>query len=146
VSVTLDANILLYASDEESPLQARALEVIDERVGGHAIVYLFWPALVAYLRLSTPPAGVARPLEPQQSIANVETLLGRPRVRAPGEDGGFWSVFRSVLEEGPARGNLISDAHLVALARQYGVRTILTRDRDLRRFDGIRVVDPFTDA
>jgi predicted nucleic acid-binding protein len=28
-------------------------------------------------------------------------------------------------------------------ARQYGVRTITTRDRDFRRFDGITAHDPF---
>jgi hypothetical protein len=27
--------------------------------------------------------------------------------------------------------------------RQHGVGTIYTRDRDFRRFDGIRVEDPF---
>jgi hypothetical protein len=27
--------------------------------------------------------------------------------------------------------------------RQYGVVPIVTRDRDFRRFDGIRVRDPF---
>jgi len=27
--------------------------------------------------------------------------------------------------------------------RQHGVRTIYTRDRDFRRFDGIVAVDPF---
>ena len=41
------------------------------------------------------------------------------------------------------RGNLVPDAHLVALMRQHGVRTIWTHDRDFRKFNGIRVVDPF---
>lgn len=48
-----------------------------------------------------------------------------------------------MLAEGGARGNLVTDAHLVTLMRRYGVRTILTRDRDFRRFDGIRALDPF---
>jgi hypothetical protein len=42
-----------------------------------------------------------------------------------------------------ARGNLVPDAHLVALMRQYGVSTIVSHDRDFRMFDGIRVHDPF---
>ena len=32
---------------------------------------------------------------------------------------------------------------IAALMRQYGVRTIYTRDRDFRRFDGIAVENPF---
>ena len=35
------------------------------------------------------------------------------------------------------------DAHLVGLMRQHGVGTIWTRDRDFRRFSGIKVRDPF---
>ena len=37
----------------------------------------------------------------------------------------------------------MTDTHIVALMRRHGVRTIITHDRDFRRFDGIRVRDPF---
>lgn len=35
-------------------------------------------------------------------------------------------------------------AHIAALMRQHGVSTIYTRDRDFRRFDGIKVEDEVT--
>jgi uncharacterized protein len=60
-----------------------------------------------------------------------------------GEADGFWSVFRQVADPLPVRGNLVTDAHLVALMRQHGVREIWTHDRDFRKFDGIVVRDPF---
>lgn len=41
-------------------------------------------------------------------------------------------------------GNAVPDAHLAALMRQHGVATIYTRDRDFRRFEGIRVEDPLS--
>lgn len=56
---------------------------------------------------------------------------------------GFWSAYRQVAGQVPARGNLVPDAHLVALVHQHGISTIWTRDRDFRRFDGIQVRDPF---
>ena len=37
----------------------------------------------------------------------------------------------------------IDRAHVAALMLQHGVGTIYSRDRGFRRFDGIRVVDPF---
>jgi predicted nucleic acid-binding protein len=37
----------------------------------------------------------------------------------------------------------VPDAHLVALMLENGVRTIMTRDRDYRKFRGITVRDPF---
>jgi predicted nucleic acid-binding protein len=41
------------------------------------------------------------------------------------------------------RGRQVPDAHIAALMRQHGVATIYTRDTDFRRFNGIRVEDPF---
>lgn len=64
-------------------------------------------------------------------------------MRTPGEDERFWSVLRSSVTNGAARCNLVADAHVVALMQQYNVRTILTRDRDFRRFDGSTARDPF---
>ena len=40
-------------------------------------------------------------------------------------------------------GNDVPDAAIVALMLTHGVSTIYTRDRGFRRFDGIRIVDPF---
>ena len=41
------------------------------------------------------------------------------------------------------RGNLVPDAHVVALMRQHGVSTIWSHDRDFVKFPGISVRDPF---
>jgi len=43
------------------------------------------------------------------------------------------------------RGNLVPDAHLVALLLQHGVTTLWTHDRDFRSFEGARARDPFED-
>ena len=40
------------------------------------------------------------------------------------------------------RGNLVPDAHLAAVLRQNGIRTIYTHDRDFRKFDFLEVKDP----
>jgi hypothetical protein len=40
-------------------------------------------------------------------------------------------------------GNLVPDAHVVALMLEHDVGAIWTHDRDFRRFDGIEVRDPF---
>ena len=73
----------------------------------------------------------------------VTALLGLPQVRSPDEDVGFWMGLRVVADEVSPRGNLVPDAHLVALMRENGVESIWTRDRDFFKFEGIRVLDPF---
>jgi toxin-antitoxin system PIN domain toxin len=143
MSYTLDANILLYASDEASPQHARSLEIVTRAAHGPEIVYLFWPTIMAYLRIATHPAVFRRPLSAAEATANVEALIGHAHVQTPGEHDRFWQRFREVAADAAPSGNLVPDAHLVSLMLDNGVRTIWTHDRDYRRFRGIEVHDPF---
>ena len=143
MSATLDANILLYASDRSSPSHARAQAFLEERAEGPDLLYLFWPTIMAYLRIATHPSVFDAPLDVATAGANVERLLAIPHVRTASESERFWEVWRATTEGEPIRGNLVPDAHLVSLMREHGVGTIWSRDRGLRRFEGIRVMDPF---
>lgn len=143
MSVTLDANILLYASDAASPRHARALQIVETVASGPELAYVFWPTIMAYLRIATHAAIFDRPLPARTAIDNVDALLSRPNVRAPGEQPAFWRRYRAVAGDAAPTGNLVPDAHLVALMLENEVRTIWTHDRDFRRFKGIEVRDPF---
>jgi hypothetical protein len=143
VSHTVDANVLLYASDEASTLHARAREFVARMAAGPEIAYLFWPTIVAYLRVATHPAVFARPLSAAEALDNIDQLLARPHVQSPGEGDRFWPSFREVAQDATPTGNLVADAHIVALMLESDVRTIWTHDRDFRRFSGIEVRDPF---
>jgi hypothetical protein len=143
MSFAIDANLLLYASDEQSPLHARAVELLDEIAIGPEIAYLYWPVIVAYLRIATHPAVFASPLSHANARANIEALLSLPHVQAIGEEEDFWRRFAEVADDVAPTGNLVPDAHVVALMLSNGVRTVWTRDRDYRKFSGIRVHDPF---
>ena len=145
MSVTLDANVLVYASNEAEAVHNDARELVTRLAAGPELVYLFWPVLLGYLRIVTHPAILPRPLNPQEATANVESLLDRPHVRTAGEAEGFWKLFRATGQD-RARGNDVPDAHLATLMRQNGVRVIYTRDRGFRRFPDIDAVDPFDSA
>ncbi len=142
MSTTVDANVLVYASNETDALHDRAVALVRRLAAGPELVYLFWPVLLGYLRIVTHPGILSTPLSPVIAIRNVEALLDRPHVRAPGEADGFWPLFRATAGE-RVRGNDVPDAHIAALMRQHGVRLIYTRDRDFRRFDSIEARDPF---
>lgn len=146
MSATVDANVLLYASDEASPRHARARALLAGLAAGPALLYVFWPTVMAYLRAATHPSVFQQPLPPELAYGNIERLLEAPAVQTAGEEPRFWPLFREAADEGAARGNLVPDAHLVALMRQNGVRTIWTRDRDFHRFPGLDVRDPFAAA
>ncbi|MEX1141281.1 MAG: TA system VapC family ribonuclease toxin [Thermoleophilaceae bacterium] len=142
MSVTVDANVLAYASNEGEAVHVPARELVERLAGGPEIVYLFWPTLMGYLRIVTHPLVLPKPLATRDAIANVDALIELPHVRTPGEDDGFWDLYRATRND-TDRGNDVPDGHLAALMRQHGVATIYTRDRDFRRFDGIAAEDPF---
>lgn len=143
MSVTIDANILLYASDDASPRQVAARDLLGGLAAGPDLVYLFWPVVMAYLRIATHPRVFERPLDPATARANVGRLLERPHVRCPGEGDGFWALFEATVERDTVRGNLVTDAHIATLMRQHGVGTIWSADRDFRRFPGVTMRDPY---
>jgi toxin-antitoxin system PIN domain toxin len=143
MSSTVDVNVLLYASDETSRFHDRARELVDRLAVGAELLYLFWPVLMGYLRVATHPAVFTRPLPVEDAIANVDQLLAIPHVRAVGERDDFWRVYAATTAGMVVRGNLVPDAHLVALMRQNEVGSLWTHDRDFRKFEGIRVRDPF---
>ncbi len=141
---TLDANILVFAADQSSSRQDRARRLLDWATKGPQVVHFFWPALLGFIRIATHPSVLSRPLSPETAEGAVERLVRRPHVRVDSEMDEFWDAYRRAGDGVSPRGNLVSDAHLVALMHQHGVTTIWTHDRDFRKFEGITVKDPFS--
>ncbi|HEV3035037.1 MAG TPA: TA system VapC family ribonuclease toxin [Solirubrobacteraceae bacterium] len=127
-------------ADDESHQVAR--DLLEGLAGGPDLLYLFWPTIMGFLRISTHPAVFTSPHTPEQAASAIAGLLQRPNVRAPAEQDGFWGVYRATADS-QTRGNHVPDAHLAALTRQHGVSVIYTRDRDLRRYDTVDARDPF---
>ncbi len=143
MSSTIDVNVLLYASDESSSFHAQALDLLERLARGPDLIYLFWPVVMGYLRMATHSAIFPRPLSVETATGNVGRLLALPHTRTAGEGEGFWHLYGAVASGAAVRGNLIPDAHLVALMRENGVGTLWTHDRDFRKFEGVRIRDPF---
>lgn len=142
MSYAIDVNILLYASDSSSPLNAAAADFLASCIRGDDLLCLGWPTVMGYLRMSTHPAIFKSPLSQAEAERNIDSLLGLPHVRVLSEQDGFWEAYRTVAGALPVRGNLVPDAHLAALLRQHGVRIIYTHDRDFRKFGFLKVIDP----
>ncbi len=143
MSATLDVNILVYAADRTSSRHERARAHLERVATSSAITYLFWPVLLGYMRIVTHPAIVEAPLSPEAALSDIDDLIGRPQVVVPGEGERFWAAFKRVARAVQPRGTLVPDAHLVALMHEHGVAQVWSNDRDLRKFDGISVLNPF---
>jgi toxin-antitoxin system PIN domain toxin len=145
VSYSVDAQVLLYASDAGSPFHRRAIAFLDACSRRSEPLCLGWPTVMAYLRIATHPRIFARPLSPDDAARNVESLMALPQLRLLSEGDGYWESFRVVTRGKPVRGNLVPDAHLAALLHLHDVRTLYTTDSDFRKFDVLDARDPFSD-
>jgi hypothetical protein len=143
VSFSCDVNVLLYASDSTSSVHEQARSFLKDAAAGGDLFCLGWPTVMSYLRIATHPGIFSSPLTPAEAMRNVDGLVALPRVRLLAEEDRFLEVYREVTGSFPVRGNLVPDAHLAALLKQHGVRTLYTRDGDFRKFPFLDVRDPF---
>jgi toxin-antitoxin system PIN domain toxin len=137
----LDANILLYAYDSSSPRHAACRSWLDAAFNTEESVALPWQTILAFVRIATNPRAVRQPLSGPDACAIVTSWLERPNVAVIGAGGRFWEIFKAQVQNAQATGPLITDAALAALALEHGA-TLCTTDRDFRRFDGLKLLDP----
>ncbi len=144
MSFTIDANILIFGANTAAPEHRASRQALDEAWASSEQIVLFWPVVMAYLRVVTVPGVLSRQASTEVAVDSVDRLLSLPNVQLEGDTPRGWEAFREVVLGRRPMGGLIHDAHLVALMRQHGVETIWTHDIDFTRFDGIRVYDPVT--
>lgn len=142
MSATVDTNILVYASNVDAPEHSACGDLLARLVAGPELVTLFWPVLYGYIRIATHPRIFASPLTAVEAEAGIDALLAGTAVRVVGEDDSSWSAYKAGRLGTRPRGNLVPDAVIVAMMTTHGVRTIYTKDRYFRQFDGIDVIDP----
>lgn len=139
--ILVDANLLLYAYDTSSPAHERARGWLEETLGSEDVIGIALVSLLAFLRIGTSPTVFAHPMALEQAIAVMAGWLERPNVGVVQPTRRHLEVLQRVAGSGKARGVLLMDAHLAALAIEHGA-TLCSSDRDFARFRGLRLVDP----
>ena len=136
-----DVNLLLYAVDSSSPRYAAAREWLESQLSGVETFGFPVAVLLAFVRLSTQPRIFSRPLAPAEAFDVVEGWLAQPcaTMVSPGDRHLF--LVRELLEPLGAAGNLVSDAHLAALAIEHGAE-LCSADTDFARFRRLRWSNP----
>ena len=101
--------------------------------------------LGGFLRIVTHPRAFSPPEPIDSALEFAETLRGHPNAVpvAPGQR--HWNIFSRLCRDVDAKGNLVPDAYLAALAIESGSEWITT-DRDYSRFPGLRWRHPLATA
>lgn len=138
-----DVNLLIHAMNTDSDHHAAAWSWWSAALNGDEHIGLTWPVLIGYLRLTTHPRILGRPLDSPTAATHVRGWIDSPRTVLidPGPD--HVHVMERLLRSAGSGGDLIPDAHLAALAIENG-GTVYSQDADFARFDGVRWVNPLT--
>ena len=97
------------------------------------------------MRVATHPRIFSPPAPVEQALAFATALRTQPNavVLAPGPR--HWEIFERLCQAASAKGNLVADAYLAALAIETGSEWITT-DRDFSRFPGLRWRHPLAET
>lgn len=141
----IDANILLFASDQSSPHHDRAQRWLEDSLNGERRVGIPWESLGAFIRVSTNPRASREPLSPEQAWTCVNDWLAAPRVWIPAATADHAVVFGGLVAKYRISGNLVPDAHFAAIAIEHGLE-VCSADTDFARFTEIRWRNPLSEG
>ncbi|MFW6200619.1 MAG: type II toxin-antitoxin system VapC family toxin [Gemmatimonadota bacterium] len=138
--ILVDANLLVYAKVSDFSQHEQVREWLDSELGGRTGVGLPWPSLLAFVRLVSNPRIFERALAVSEAWKQVEEWLDLAVTWIPEPTERHRSILASLIPE-VGRAELVPDAHLAALAMEYGL-VLQTTDRDFSRFSGLRWRNP----
>lgn len=139
--ILVDANLLIYAINSDSPNHGAARRWLEEILSGSTRVGFAWIVIMAFLRITTRPGILQKPLSPEDALSYVDSWLEQPFAELIGPGKNHWPVFRNLILAAGTAGNLTSDAHLAALAIEHG-GVVYSTDNDFKRFPNIVQVNP----
>jgi toxin-antitoxin system PIN domain toxin len=139
--ILVDANLLIYAIDADSPRHRPARRWLEETLSGSTRLGLAWIVTLAFVRITTRAGIVRNPLSPQAALGYVDSWLEQPLVQPVSPGANHWPIFRNLTLAAGTAGSLTSDAHLAALAIEQGC-AVYSTDNDFKRFPGIEHVNP----
>ncbi|HMA74236.1 MAG TPA: TA system VapC family ribonuclease toxin [Xanthobacteraceae bacterium] len=139
--ILVDANLLIYAYSSNFAQHVAARGWFDRQINGVARVGLPWASLLAFLRITTNPRMFPRPLPMARAWDQVSIWLSCETVWMPAPTERHAGVLATLLAQPSVHGNLVSDAHLAALAIEHGL-TLCSADGDFARFANLRWHNP----
>lgn len=139
----IDTNILIYAEITSNKRHDAAHELLMTLTESPMPWAIPWPCIYEFLRVVTHPRVFHPPVPLEIALADARTVLSSPSLVLLAETGRHLSVLDQVVRQSGAAGNLVHDAHIVALCLEHGVSELITGDRDFNRFEGLQIINPF---
>ena len=137
-----DVNLLLYAYDDNSSQYTAGRDWWERLMSGNEEVGLPWIVINGFVRLMANPRVVGSSISPAAASDIVGDWLRYPHVAPINPGHGHLTHFRRYLAVPGAGPNLVTDAHIAALATEHNAEVHTYNDSDFARFSGLRWRNP----
>ena len=136
-----DINLLVYAYNEDAPLHAPAKMWWEACLSSVEPVGIAWLVLLGFVRLMSNRRVLLNPMAPNEALEHGRSWLAESNTLIVTPGPAHVDVLSNLLQ-GPTIGaDLVTDAHLAALAIEHQAE-LHSNDSDFSRFSGLRWVNP----
>ncbi len=132
-----DVNVLVYAHRKDGPDFSQYQNWLQEALNGDEPFGMADVVLSGFVRVVTNPRIFTQPTPLEVALAFGDAIRSRPNCVPVSAGPRHWTIFSDLCRVVNARGNLVTDAHLAALAIESGCEWIST-DSDFAKFPGLR--------
>jgi uncharacterized protein len=132
--IAVDTNVLVYAHRPELRKHEAARRRVIELAEGPAAWGVPVFCLGEFLRLISHPRLFDPPHSPSEACEALRRVLESPSLAVLYPGSAFPELLTEAVREADAVGNPVFDAQIAAVCREWGVRILLTEDRDFDRF------------
>lgn len=132
-----DVNVLVYAHREDVTGHAAFRAWLEDVINGDEAYGISELVLSGFVRVVTHAKVFNKPTPVADALAFADQLREPPNCLRVEPGPRHWGIFRGLCIEAGAKGNLVPDAYLAALAIESGCEWITT-DRDFSRFPQLR--------
>ncbi|MGQ0542865.1 MAG: TA system VapC family ribonuclease toxin [Blastocatellia bacterium] len=141
--VILDSNILLYGHIPRFAQHARVAGWLEGALSdGSDVLGITWQVATAFMRISTNRRIFEVPLDLAFAKQCLDDLFGHPLVSEVGPTSDHWETYSRIFVEQNLTGDIVMDAHIVAIAVEHNA-SVASVDKDFRRFsDYVAIIDP----
>jgi uncharacterized protein len=139
--IIVDVNVLIFAYNFDAPQHERSRAWLQRAFSGSEVIGLPWAVIHGFLRITTNTPAIQPPFKIDDAVAMVDEWFTSPAVKLVEPGLRYWSVFSALLRDQQIEGQLVSDAHIAALAIENDA-AVCSTDRDFGLFTGLRVINP----
>ncbi|MCX7064830.1 MAG: type II toxin-antitoxin system VapC family toxin [Proteobacteria bacterium] len=135
--ILLDVNVLVYAHRADTADHVEYRQWLEGVINSEAAYGLSDLVVSGFMRVVTHPRVFEVPSTLTDTSRFVMQLRDPPNRVSIGPGPHHWEIFSRLCETAGAKGNLVADAYLAAIAIENGCEWITT-DRDFSRFPGLK--------